>query len=68
MSVPRSRTLDPALTLLCSGTLVIKGFGFSTLNTTLLQIPYGTFIALMIFAAIYINHKTHARNIRVSRL
>ncbi|GHJ89084.1 hypothetical protein NliqN6_5486 [Naganishia liquefaciens] len=46
------------------GTLVIKGFGFSTLNTTLLQIPYGTFIALMIFAAIYVNHKTHEKNVR----
>ncbi|WWC59270.1 uncharacterized protein I303_101820 [Kwoniella dejecticola CBS 10117] len=46
------------------GTLVIKGFGFSTLNVTLLQIPYGTFIALMILAAIYVNHKTHHLNIR----
>lgn len=29
------------------GTLVIKGFGFDTFHTTLLQIPYGTFIAIM---------------------
>ncbi|WVQ69236.1 uncharacterized protein L199_007453 [Kwoniella botswanensis] len=46
------------------GTLVIKGFGFSTLNVTLLQIPYGTFIALMILMAIFVNHKTHHLNIR----
>ncbi|WRT64798.1 uncharacterized protein IL334_001732 [Kwoniella shivajii] len=46
------------------GTLVIKGFGFSTLNVTLLQIPYGTFIAVMILLAIYVNHKTHYLNIR----
>jgi hypothetical protein len=29
------------------GTLVVQGFGFNTFNVTLLQIPYGTFIALM---------------------
>ncbi|WVQ83358.1 hypothetical protein IAT38_005497 [Cryptococcus sp. DSM 104549] len=46
------------------GTLVVKGLGFSTLNVTLLQIPYGTFIALMIFFAIYVNHKTHHMNVR----
>ncbi|WWD21473.1 hypothetical protein CI109_105959 [Kwoniella shandongensis] len=46
------------------GTLVVKGFGFSTLNVTLLQIPYGTFIALMILAAIYVNHRTHYLNVR----
>ncbi|ODN94344.1 hypothetical protein L198_05201 [Cryptococcus wingfieldii CBS 7118] len=46
------------------GTLVIKGLNFSTMQTTLLQIPYGTFIALMIYLAIYINHKTHHLNIR----
>ncbi|KAK4688568.1 MFS transporter, ACS family, allantoate permease, partial [Tremellales sp. Uapishka_1] len=46
------------------GTLVIQGFGFDTLGTTLLQIPYGTFISLMIFLAIYLNHKTHHMNVR----
>ncbi|ORY34305.1 major facilitator superfamily domain-containing protein [Naematelia encephala] len=46
------------------GTLVVQGFGFNTFKTTLLQIPYGTFIALMIFLAIYVNHKTHYLNIR----
>ncbi|RSH89200.1 hypothetical protein EHS25_002312 [Saitozyma podzolica] len=46
------------------GTLVVQGFGFNTFNVTLLQIPYGTFIALMIFAAIYVNHLTNHLNIR----
>lgn len=34
------------------------------MQTTLLQIPYGAFIALMIYMAIYLNHKTHHLNIR----
>jgi len=46
------------------GTLVVQGLGFNTFQTTLLQIPYGTFIALMIFAAIAANHYTHHLNIR----
>jgi hypothetical protein len=46
------------------GTLVIKGFGFDTFKTTLLQIPYGSFIAIMIFLSIYANHKTNHMNIR----
>ncbi len=54
--------------LLRSGTLIVKGFGFNTLNTTLLQIPYGTFIAVMILGAIYVNHLTHERNIRVGQI
>lgn len=50
-----------------SGTIIVKGLGFNTLQTTLLQIPYGTFIAIMILIAIYTNHKTHHLGIRVSR-
>ena len=46
------------------GTLVIAGFGFNEFQTTLLQIPYGTFIAMMIFMAIYANHLTHRFNVR----
>lgn len=37
------------------GTLIIKGFGFSTLITTLMQIPYGFIIALSILACVYGN-------------
>jgi hypothetical protein len=29
------------------GTLLIQGFGFNDLNTTLLQVPYGTWICLV---------------------
>jgi hypothetical protein len=29
------------------GTLLIQGFGFDTMGTTLLQIPYGAFISIM---------------------
>jgi hypothetical protein len=39
------------------GTIIIKGFGFSTLVTTLMQIPYGTFIALSILTCVYLNNK-----------
>ncbi|GME45560.1 mfs allantoate transporter [Neofusicoccum parvum] len=39
------------------GTLIVKGFGYSTLGTTLLQIPYGIFISLMILACVFINNK-----------
>jgi len=46
------------------GTLVVQGFGFDTFRTTLLQIPYGCFISVMIFAAIYANHLPHRFNIR----
>ena len=31
---------------LLSGTLIVKGFGFDTLETTLMQIPYGAIITL----------------------
>ncbi|KAF2772103.1 MFS allantoate transporter [Teratosphaeria nubilosa] len=37
------------------GTLIIQGFGFSTLVTTLMQIPYGVIIALSILACVLLN-------------
>ncbi|KAB8532561.1 hypothetical protein FH972_025506 [Carpinus fangiana] len=37
------------------GTIIIKGFGFSTLVTTLLQIPYGFLIAVSILTCVYLN-------------
>ncbi|KAL2436813.1 putative transporter [Exophiala dermatitidis] len=39
------------------GTLIIKGFGFSTLVTTLMQIPYGCLIILSILACVYLNDR-----------
>ncbi|KAG7096489.1 hypothetical protein E1B28_003919 [Marasmius oreades] len=39
------------------GTIIVKGFGFDTLETTLMQIPYGLTIVAFILLAIYINHK-----------
>ena len=39
------------------GTLIIKGFGFSTLGTTLLQIPYGVFIAVSILTCVLLNNR-----------
>lgn len=50
------------------GTLIIKGFGFSTLVTTLMQIPYGCIIALSILICIFANDYTatrHGKNTRV---
>ncbi|KAG2417581.1 hypothetical protein HFD88_008800 [Aspergillus terreus] len=44
------------------GTLIIKGFGFSTLVTTLMQIPYGAFIALMILFSIWLNDRLPPNN------
>ncbi|RAL15950.1 MFS general substrate transporter [Aspergillus homomorphus CBS 101889] len=44
------------------GTLIISGFGFSTLVTTLMQIPYGVFIALMILLSVYINDRLPPNN------
>ncbi|KAL4895070.1 major facilitator superfamily domain-containing protein [Aspergillus ambiguus] len=44
------------------GTLIIKGFGFSTLVTTLMQIPYGAFIALMILFSIWLNDRLPSNN------
>ena len=39
------------------GTLIIKGFGFSQLGTTLLQIPYGILIAISILVCVYLNDR-----------
>ncbi|KAF9020481.1 MFS general substrate transporter [Hymenopellis radicata] len=39
------------------GTIIVKGFGFNTFQTTLMQIPYGIIIALIILLAIYVNTK-----------
>ncbi|KAF2443408.1 MFS allantoate transporter [Karstenula rhodostoma CBS 690.94] len=38
------------------GTIIIKGFGYSTLVTTLLQVPYGLLIALFILSCVYANN------------
>ncbi|KAF2757192.1 putative MFS allantoate transporter [Pseudovirgaria hyperparasitica] len=43
------------------GTLIIKGFGYSTLVTTLLQVPYGVLIALFILSCVYLNDWTATR-------
>ncbi|KAF2092067.1 MFS transporter [Saccharata proteae CBS 121410] len=37
------------------GTIIIKGFGFSTLVTTLLQVPYGAIITLSILSCVFLN-------------
>ncbi|KAF9268407.1 MFS general substrate transporter [Marasmius fiardii PR-910] len=39
------------------GTIIVKGFGFGTLETTLMQIPYGFVIVGFILLSIFINHK-----------
>ncbi|KEF59415.1 uncharacterized protein A1O9_04259 [Exophiala aquamarina CBS 119918] len=39
------------------GTLIIKGFGFSTLVTTLMQIPYGVLIICSILTCVYLNDR-----------
>ncbi|KAJ9662694.1 hypothetical protein H2201_005978 [Coniosporium apollinis] len=49
------------------GTIIIRGFGFSTLVTTLMQIPYGFIIAISILSCVYINDylaTKHGRNTR----
>ena len=43
------------------GTLIIKGFGFSTLVTTLMQVPYGVLIACSILICVYLNNKFENR-------
>ncbi|OOO08411.1 major facilitator superfamily MFS_1 [Aspergillus oryzae] len=43
------------------GTIIIKGFGFSTLVTTLMQVPYGALIALSILACVYLNDRFENR-------
>ncbi|KAF8849123.1 putative MFS allantoate transporter [Acephala macrosclerotiorum] len=37
------------------GTLIIQGFGFSTLVTTLMQVPYGILIAISILTCVFLN-------------
>jgi hypothetical protein len=39
------------------GTIVVKGFGYSTLGTSLLQVPYGALISISVLATVYINNK-----------
>ncbi|KAI9739644.1 MAG: hypothetical protein M1834_006362 [Cirrosporium novae-zelandiae] len=39
------------------GTIIIKGFGFSTLVTTLMQIPYGILIAISILTCVFLNDR-----------
>ncbi|PBL04216.1 MFS general substrate transporter [Armillaria gallica] len=39
------------------GTLIVQGFGFNTLQTTVMQIPYGIIISSIILIAIYINSR-----------
>ncbi|KAJ5089117.1 hypothetical protein N7532_007801 [Penicillium argentinense] len=43
------------------GTIIIQGFGFSTLVTTLMQIPYGVLIALSILTCVYLNDRFENR-------
>ncbi|KAJ7035632.1 MFS general substrate transporter [Mycena alexandri] len=39
------------------GTLIIQGFGFNTLNTTLMQLPYGAIIVAFIVGALIVNNR-----------
>jgi len=39
------------------GTLIVQGFGFNTLNTTLMQLPYGAIIVAFIIGALFVNSK-----------
>ncbi|KAL7270154.1 hypothetical protein RUND412_007144 [Rhizina undulata] len=39
------------------GTLIIKGFNFSTLVTTLLQVPYGIIISISVLSCVFINDR-----------
>ncbi|KAL8832747.1 MAG: hypothetical protein Q9191_000084 [Dirinaria sp. TL-2023a] len=39
------------------GTIIIKGFGFSTLVTTLMQVPYGVFISISILTCVFLNDR-----------
>ncbi|KAJ6007550.1 Major facilitator superfamily domain general substrate transporter [Penicillium herquei] len=43
------------------GTLIIKGFGYSTLITTILQIPYGCVIAISILTCVFLNDRFENR-------
>ena len=40
------------------GTLIVKGFGFNTLNTTLMQIPYGVIIVLLYVIPVFTHDLT----------
>ncbi|TGO16616.1 hypothetical protein BTUL_0026g00700 [Botrytis tulipae] len=44
------------------GTLIIKGFGYSTLITTIMQIPYGVLIALSILLCVFLNDRLPPNN------
>ncbi|KAF3801999.1 putative transporter [Colletotrichum gloeosporioides] len=44
------------------GTLIIKGFDFSTLITAVLQIPYGVLIFIAILACVFINDRLPPNN------
>jgi len=46
------------------GTLMTQGFGFNTLQTTLLQIPYGISQTIFILISIWVAAKTYHLNIR----
>ncbi|EPQ30067.1 uncharacterized protein PFL1_02184 [Pseudozyma flocculosa PF-1] len=39
------------------GTLIVRGLDFSTLNTTLLQIPYGAIVVFWIGSAVWLNQR-----------
>ncbi|KAF4168589.1 hypothetical protein CNMCM6936_001903 [Aspergillus lentulus] len=45
------------------GTIIIRGFGFSTLGTTLLQIPYGVSICLAQLSCVFLNSKFQNRRV-----
>ncbi|KAJ4348752.1 uncharacterized protein N0V89_010130 [Didymosphaeria variabile] len=49
------------------GTIIIKGFGYSTLVTTLLQVPYGILIALLILSCVYLNNYFSTTTARQTR-
>ncbi|THV47364.1 hypothetical protein BGAL_0315g00040 [Botrytis galanthina] len=44
------------------GTLIIKGFGYSTLITTIMQIPYGILIAFSILLCVFLNDRLPPNN------
>ncbi|KAE9371729.1 MFS general substrate transporter [Stipitochalara longipes BDJ] len=44
------------------GTIIIKGFGFSTLVTTLMQVPYGVLIAISILVCVFLNDRLPPNN------
>jgi hypothetical protein len=37
------------------GTIIIQGFGFSTLVTTLMQVPYSVLIAISILTCVFLD-------------